>query len=140
MILQYIPVISGERMMIGEYDLKELGKRIQTARKSKKKTQDDVAHAIGVSKNIISEWERGVTQPGLLNILNYCHILDMTLDEVFDLHKTRSLTIHLTTEERDAILAILTKCKQETDMTNLHEKIEVLEYSLKAFFSRAESK
>ncbi len=125
---------------MGGYDLKELGKRIQTARKSKKKTQDDVAQAIGVSKNIISEWKRGVTQPGLLNILNYCHVLDMTLDELLDLHKTRSFTLHFTTEERDALLAILTKCKQEADVTTLHDKIEVLEHSLKAFFSRAQSK
>lgn len=54
---------------MNELGLHELGKLIKTARKAKKKTQDEVAQAIGVRKNAVSEWERGVKQPGILNLI-----------------------------------------------------------------------
>ena len=72
-----------------EFNLRELGKRIQAARKAKKKTQDDVAQAIRVSKNIVSEWERGTKQPGIMNVLKYCNFLGITLDELFTFKQQR---------------------------------------------------
>ncbi len=35
-----------------EYSVKDLGKRIRTARKAKQKTQDEVAAAIGVNNSM----------------------------------------------------------------------------------------
>ncbi len=59
-----------------------LAKRIKVVRKSRKKTQDDVTKASGVSKNTISDWERGLKQPGILNFLNYCSVPGIRLDEL----------------------------------------------------------
>ena len=42
--------------MVKEYNLHELGKRIKAARKAKKKTQNEVAEAIGVNKMTVSDW------------------------------------------------------------------------------------
>jgi hypothetical protein len=61
--------------------------------------------------------------------------LNPFIAKTFDLPKTQSLPLHLTTEERDAMLAILTKRQQETDITRLQDTLDLFEHSLKAFFS-----
>jgi transcriptional regulator with XRE-family HTH domain len=58
-----------------DLSLRTLAERLKTTRKAKKRTQDEVAKAIGVNKYTVSDWERGLKQPGFLNILNYCHFL-----------------------------------------------------------------
>jgi transcriptional regulator with XRE-family HTH domain len=125
---------------MNEFSLQELGTRIKTARKAKKKTQDEVAEAIGVRKNAVSEWERGVKQPGILNLLNYCNVLGMTLDELLDLKKYASFHLTFTAKERETIVMLIQECQQESDLHALHQKLDLLEQYLEAFFSRAESK
>ncbi len=125
-----------------EYGLKDLGKRIQTARKAKNKTQDDVAAAIGVNKITVSDWERGIKQPGFLNILNYCNFLGITLDELVEFKKQQYLLILLTSEERDNLLARLEACQREArqhqENTPLHQNLDVLEQHIHAVLSRAQ--
>lgn len=117
--------------------MNELGKRIKAARKAKKKTQDDVAQAIGVSKNIVSEWERGAKQPGIMNVLNYCNFLGITLDELLQFKKQRYFLFIANEEERNALLSMLNECQDETELDNLHDKLHSLERSLTAFLNRA---
>lgn len=123
-----------------ELNLQELGTRIKAARKAKKKTQDEVAEAIGVRKNAVSEWERGVKQPGILNLLNYCTVLGMTLDELLDLKKYASFHLTFMDKERVTIFTLIQECQQQTDLSTLNQKLHLLEQYLEAFFSRAESK
>ncbi len=120
-----------------EFDLSELGRRIKTARKAKKKTQDEVAHAIGVSQNIISDWERGAKQPGILNILNYCNFLGITLDELFDVKKQKYVNIQFTEEEIDTIFSLVDECEQEPEIRDLQKKLRFLRQYLKSLFGRA---
>lgn len=122
-----------------EFSLSELGKHIQIARKAKKKTQDDVAQAIGVSKNIISEWERGATQPGILNVINCCTFLGITLDELLGLTQKRELHLVMSEEEREAVLAMLDDGLREPNPESQSYKLRAFEQYLKAFLSRAQS-
>ena len=122
------------------YNLNEVGKRIKAARKAKKKTQDEVVEAIGIGKTTLSEWERGLKQPGLLNILNYCNFLGMTLDELLGVKRTQPLYIELTEDERVAIFAMLEECEQEQEISHLHQKFHLLKQYLKAFLGRAQGK
>ena len=123
-----------------KFNLSELGRRIKAARKAKKKTQDDVAQAIGVSKNIVSEWERGLRQPGILNVLNYCNFLGMSFDELVGVKKTQTLHLEITEEERDTIFAMLEECQREAENSTLQSKLHFFEKHLKALFSRVQSK
>lgn len=130
--------------MMERYTLNELGKRIKAARKAKKKTQDDVAEAIGVSKISVSEWERGLKQPGFLNILNYCNFLGITIDELLGVKKQTFFYITFTEEERNMMLSMLSECQRDADNslknTPLHSKLHFLEQHIKAFFSRSQNK
>ncbi len=125
-----------------EYSLKDLGKRIQAARKAKHKTQDEVATAIGVNKITVSDWERGIKQPGFLNILNYCNFLGITLDELVEFKKQHYLLLIVTDEERDNLLTTLAACQREAqhsaDNVPLHKKLDALEQQFNALLSRAQ--
>ena len=96
-----------------KFNLSELGKRIKAIRKEKKKTQEEIAAAIRISQKTISEWERGLIHPGILNMHNYCMFLGITLDELLDVKKPRTLLIELTEEERDTMLSMLDECQRE---------------------------
>jgi len=128
------------RKFMEEYNLSELGKRIKAARKAKKKTQDDVAHAIGVGKVTISLWERGLKQPGILNILNYCNFLDVSLDELFDVKKQKYVNITFTEEEIDTVFSLLEESEQESEIRDLQKKLRFLQQYLKSLFGRARIK
>ncbi len=122
-----------------EVSLKELGTRIKAARKVKNSTQDEVAESIGVSKGTVSQWERGVKQPGILNILSLCTFLHISLDELLDLQKQQPLNIEFTAKEREILLSMIEECEQETELSRLPHKLHALSQYLKAFLSRAQS-
>lgn len=122
---------------MGEVNLRTLAKRIKAVRKTRKRTQDEVAEAIGVSKNTVSDWERGLKQPGLLNIINYCNFLGITLDELLEFKKQRHFLIIVNEEERDTLLSMVNDCQNETELDNLPNKLRSLEQCLKDFLSRA---
>jgi transcriptional regulator with XRE-family HTH domain len=123
-----------------EFGLQDIGKRIQAARKAKKKTQDEVAAAVGLTKKTISEWERGLKQPGLLNILAFCKFLGITVDELLELQSIRTLHLELSEQERDALLAMVHDCEQDTEFSHLQPKLQTLAQQLKGLFNRAHIK
>ena len=128
---------------MGNYDLKALGKRIKAVRKAKKKTQDEIAQAVGIGKTTLSEWERGLKQPGLLNMLTYCQCLGVTLDELLEITPSRTLQIEMTEEERDMIFSIFDTCEQDlntTDINSLRQTMHSLKQQLQTIFSRAHIK
>ncbi len=123
-----------------EFNLKRLATRIKAARKVERKTQDEVAEAIGVSKNTVSDWERGLKQPGILNILNYCNFLGITIDELLGLQKEPIFWVEFTEEEQQEILAIVEKCKHDLENSPLYDDIHVLEARLLPFFKKAHAR
>lgn len=123
-----------------ELNLNILAERLKSTRKAKKKTQDEVAKAIGVNKYTISDWERGIKQPGILNIVNYCNFLDITLDELLGITQKRELHLVMSEEERDAVLAMLDASLRESNPDSRLYKLHAFEQYLKAFLSRARGK
>jgi transcriptional regulator with XRE-family HTH domain len=55
-------------------------------RRQRKLTQDDIAEALGVSKQTVSNWERSKSIPTLTidQVKTLLEILDCTLDEIPD--------------------------------------------------------
>jgi transcriptional regulator with XRE-family HTH domain len=123
-----------------ELNLNMLAERLKSTRKAKKKTQDEVAEAIGVNKYTISDWERGIKQPGILNIVKYCNVLGITLDELLGLTQKRELHLVISEEERDAVLAMFEDGLNDSNPDSQSYKLQAFKQYLKTFLGRAQRK
>lgn len=65
--------------------LQAVGAYIQGRRKKAGLTQEDVARSLGVSKQTVSEWERGKFRPGSQFLARLNRIIDADPDEIQDL-------------------------------------------------------
>ncbi|MBR3693477.1 MAG: helix-turn-helix transcriptional regulator [Erysipelotrichales bacterium] len=61
--------------------MENIGNLLKQARKQKAMTQEDLSHAIGVSRQAISKWESNETKPDLENIYKLCEVLGLTIDD-----------------------------------------------------------
>lgn len=64
-------------------DQEKIGKFICENRKKQKLTQEALAEKIGVSKNAVSKWERGINLPDASIMQELCKLLKITLNELF---------------------------------------------------------
>lgn len=71
----YIPVV-----MQMEVNCELIGRRIRQRRKEKHLTQEDLAERIGLSKNHVSNMERGKYLPTTQTFLRLCDVLGETPD------------------------------------------------------------
>ena len=63
------------------FDMNKIGKKIKTARTEKNMTQMDLADAMGISYQAVSNWERGNSMPDISKLPELCNILGLNLDE-----------------------------------------------------------
>ena len=61
----------------------KIGKFIAENRKKQNLTQEQLAEKLNISKNAVSKWERGLNLPDVSIMPELCHILDITLNELF---------------------------------------------------------
>ena len=61
-----------------------LGKTIQTLRKLKNLTQNELAEKLFVSYQAVSQWENGNTNPDISILPNIADVFGITIDELFD--------------------------------------------------------
>lgn len=61
----------------------KIGKFISKSRKSKEITQAQLAEKLGVSKNAVSKWERGLNLPDASIMQELCNNLEISLNELF---------------------------------------------------------
>ena len=62
---------------------KRCSKNLRIARKLRRVTQAELAAAVGVSRNTVSSWENGVTEPNLTALKTISDYLDVSLDDLF---------------------------------------------------------
>lgn len=60
--------------------MKTFGKILKELRKNKGLTQKELAAALGVYKNTVGHWERGICFPDILSASDLADILDVSLD------------------------------------------------------------
>ncbi|MBF0778048.1 XRE family transcriptional regulator [Streptococcus cuniculi] len=60
----------------------ELGKHIQQYRKDLGLSQDDLAQELFISRQTVSNWERGTTYPDIQNLMLLCKIFDIELHQL----------------------------------------------------------
>ncbi len=63
--------------------IKNLGPRLRRRRKSLHFTQERLAEALNISTNQISRVERGLTSPSLGLLIQWCDVLDVSMDALF---------------------------------------------------------
>ena len=56
-----------------------VGKRIETLRKSKKISQEDLAENVGVSRTTVYKWESGTSVPNYANMQALARALETTV-------------------------------------------------------------
>lgn len=64
------------------FDMNKIGKKIKNARTEKNMTQMDLADAMGISYQAVSNWERGNSMPDVSKLTDLCEILGLNLDEL----------------------------------------------------------
>lgn len=60
------------------------GNKIEALRKSKGMSQEDLASKLFVSRQTISQWENGQTNPTVENYLRLCDVFSVTMNDFFD--------------------------------------------------------
>jgi transcriptional regulator with XRE-family HTH domain len=70
--------------------LKTFGRSIRMLRKQRGLSQEDLAEAAGMSRNYISDIERGVRNPGLLVLVDLAKALRVSLRELVEEIEPRS--------------------------------------------------
>jgi len=64
--------------------LKTFGRSVRSLRKQRGLSQETLAEACGLSRNYISDIERGVRNPGLLVLVGLARALHVTLRELVE--------------------------------------------------------
>lgn len=68
----------------------KIGKFIATCRKEKKLTQEQLAEKLGITKNAVSKWERGMSLPDVSLFKSLCEELDISIEELINGEKDNS--------------------------------------------------
>lgn len=67
----------------------KIGKFISFCRKEKNLTQENLAQKLGVSKNAVSKWERGICLMDMSLLKPLCEILDISINELLSGEKIK---------------------------------------------------
>lgn len=72
----------------------KFSEKIIQARKAKALTQEDLAEAVGVSRQAVSKWETEEAKPDLDKLVSICKVLDLSMDYLC-LDKQPEVTVEL---------------------------------------------
>lgn len=72
----------------------KFSEKIIQARKAKALTQEDLAEAVGVSRQAVSKWETGEANPDMDKLVSLCKVLDLSMDYLC-LDKQPEVTVEL---------------------------------------------
>lgn len=107
---------------MNEINLTLIGKRIQTRRKQKGYTQEQLSEMMNVSIQMISNLERGNKAIRIDNLINLCQILDVSCDYILtgqETSKDRELLqdkfSHLSDNDRKMIELLVDFCAEKSE-------------------------
>ena len=76
-LLKYLKSDKGTNPVIK----KSLGQVIKNHREAKGYTQEFVAEKLGVSRQAVSKWEKGTTEPSTSNLFALAKLFDMSIED-----------------------------------------------------------
>jgi DNA-binding XRE family transcriptional regulator len=72
----------GRNKLVKKVDMKVLGRVMRKARMDYGLSSTTVANAIGVDRSTINKYENGLRMPTLVNLLKFCRLFRVTIDEL----------------------------------------------------------
>ena len=81
------------------FDTMKTAKKIRDARIAKNMTQMNLADAMGVSYQAVSNWERGNSMPDISKLEDLCRVLDISLNELLGMEKETAAVNKIMNEE-----------------------------------------
>jgi len=86
------------------FDTIKIAKKIKEARIRKNMTQMNLADAMGVSYQAVSNWERGNSMPDISKLEDLCNALDLSVSELLGMEEKRSAAVEKIVENKEAEL------------------------------------
>ena len=83
-----------------------MGEKIKEFRKGRKLTQKQLAEKLGISSNLVSNWEQGLNRPGADILAELCAALEVSPSELLEVKLTEDEFTH---QEREVIRAYRSK-------------------------------
>ena len=88
------------------FDTMKVAKRIKEARMAKNMTQMNLADAMSVSYQAVSNWERGNSMPDISKLEQLCRVLDLSVGELLGLESRETRAVEKILKEEDACLTV----------------------------------
>lgn len=107
--------------------LKILAERIRIARVNAKLSQTELAKLLGVSKQTVSSWERGIAPPLITNLLKFAVLMGIDIRELLS-GLSDDLAVHTFTDHRiGAVSSMLPLYSNEEECGAVIMDLEVIE-------------
>jgi len=81
----------------------DIGGKLKAARQKSGKTQEQVAEALGVSRQTVSNWENGRTYPDIVSVVKMSDLYDISLDTLLKEEKTMTKYTEYLAESTDIV-------------------------------------
>ena len=88
------------------FDTKKVAKKIKDARIAKNMTQMNLADAMGVSYQAVSNWERGNSMPDISKLEDLCRELDISINELLGAETRETIVVEKIVKNKDAELTM----------------------------------
>lgn len=110
---------------------KTLGQKINELRKQKGMTQDELAEKMGVSAQAVSKWEKDLSIPDMMVLIDLSEFFHVSLDELL---KEKEETVqYVPKEDRKDIKDMFLKirvCSSEGDKVNINLPLAILKMAV----------
>ena len=103
------------------FEMEKIGRFIAGLRKENGMTQEQLAEKLGISDRAVSKWERSINMPDHAHIPQLCHILGISINELFSAEKMPVEEYMHKAEEN--LLALQEKEERQTKLLLLMEVI-----------------
>lgn len=82
-LLKYLRTPKSETNEIGNVSEKAaLGEVLKQCRTEKNMTQEFVAQSLNVSRQAVSKWEKGISEPSTSNLMALCKLYEVSADDI----------------------------------------------------------
>lgn len=82
-LLKYLRTPKSETNEIGNFSEKAaLGEVLKQCRTEKNMTQEFVAQSLNVSRQAVSKWEKGTSEPSTSNLMALCKLYEVSADDI----------------------------------------------------------
>lgn len=88
------------------FDTMKVARKIKQARAERNMTQMDLADAMGVSYQAVSNWERGNSMPDISKLEELCRVLELSIGELLGVESRETRAVEKMLTQEDAALTV----------------------------------